>query len=111
MKALTFTNQKTWPMLKFFADKQMNRQTNGQAKNSMLPIYRCRSTIKIMQILHSYPGVFCRYRNPILVNGKLAIDLPWYLSFSKVTLYPASHFFTHLGVGPSPLQGSSFPTT
>jgi hypothetical protein len=36
MKALSLTTQKIWPMLKFFAD----RQTDGQAKNYMPPIFR-----------------------------------------------------------------------
>ena len=38
MKALTLTNQKMWPMLKFL---QTKTQTNGQAKNYMPPIYQC----------------------------------------------------------------------
>jgi hypothetical protein len=37
MKALSLTVQKIWPMLKFL---QTDRQTDGQAKNYMPPIFR-----------------------------------------------------------------------
>ena len=39
MKALTLTNQKVCPMLKFLLTK---KETNGRAKNYMPPIYRCK---------------------------------------------------------------------
>ena len=42
MKDLSLTMQKLWPIdVKVFVDKQMDRWTNGQAKNYMPLISRC----------------------------------------------------------------------
>ena len=42
MKALTLTNQKIWPMLKFFCGQTSGQMDKQTAKNYMTSTYRCR---------------------------------------------------------------------